>query len=331
MAHGILNNKDFAFVGQTAWHGLGVTPESGVITPDFLRQSTGFCHTVTKEPYRYADGSESFEAFYLITNRGDIIAERVGNRYTVLQCEDILEMTAPLLDAYHVETAGVLWNGKRVFITFKLQEQVKVGNTDVIDNYVVFSDSRDGLAPKLYLTPVRVVCANTLGLSLKQIKAQSAPLRHTNNIHSRVNDAIIQMNLLRETTEKTQVVYQNMAATGVNFAQFLADSFLEKKAKDELLLTGNIATKTKNIISELLNIYSTGTGQSMAADGSGWKAYNAVTYYMSHGKGYKSPEVRMNNLLFGAEQTAMADAMEYCLIGNELQDTGKRLLEAVFN
>jgi phage/plasmid-like protein (TIGR03299 family) len=313
MAHGIIKSSDFAFVGEVAWHSLGLTPDSGEITRQWLEQQTTFCHHVHKRPYLFPNGIEASKAFYLETDDGHIINDLVGDRYTPLQCSDILDIAEPLMSSYYVETAGRLFNGGKVFIVFKLKDKIVVGNGDVVDNYVVLMDSRDGRAPKLFLTPVRVVCNNTLNLSLGKIKAESRPLRHTANITGRINDAVIEMGLLEKEAEKIQTVFSQMLGMEINMMQLLADTMLPVDQRKLLHEGEAISTRSKNILLSMLDGYNSAPGQSIAPNDSAWKAYNAVTYYFSHGKNRKGAAERMDNLLFGTDANTVGSIMEYCL------------------
>jgi phage/plasmid-like protein (TIGR03299 family) len=315
MSHGILNSKHFAYVNEPAWHGLGNTPANGKpITRQWLETETEFCHTVFKKPYLFPNGIEASKAFYLETSDGHIINDLVGDRYTPLQCSDILDIAEPLMSSYYVETAGRLFNGGKVFVVFKLKDKIVVGNNDVVDNYVVLMDSRDGRAPKLYLTPVRVVCNNTLNLSLGQVKATSNGLRHTANVMGRINDAVVEMGLLEKESEKIETVFSQMLGMEINMMQLLADTMLSEKQLAALKSGEAVATRTLNDMRTILDGYNSAPGQAIAPANSAWKAYNAVTYYFSHGKNRKGAAERMDNLLFGTDANTVGGIMDYCLV-----------------
>lgn len=332
MSHGIEKNSHYAYVGQPAWHGLGNTPANGQpITRQWLETETEFCHTVFKKPYLFPNGIEASKAFYLETSDGHIINDLVGDRYTPLQCSDILDIADPLMSSYYVETAGRLFNGGKVFIVFKLKDKIVVGNNDVVDNYVVLMDSRDGRAPKLYLTPVRVVCNNTLNLSLGQIKAESKGLRHTANVVGRINDAVVEMGLLEKESEKLETVFSQMLGMEINMMQLLADTMLPADQLKLLKEGEPISTRSKNILLSMLDGYNSAPGQAIAPVDSAWKAYNAVTYYFSHGKNRKGAAERMDNLLFGTDANTVGGIMDYCLVPQTVnRDLVNRLQDQLF-
>ena len=101
----------------------------------------------------------------------------VSDSYGIVQNSDAFKfldtlLTGKLTDSEHtpiIETAGVLGNGERVFITAKFPEQIILDNKtdDRVDMYVVFTTSHDGTgAVNCMVTPTRVVCNNTLNYAL---------------------------------------------------------------------------------------------------------------------------------------------------------------------
>jgi phage/plasmid-like protein (TIGR03299 family) len=331
MAHGIIKSSDFAFVGEVAWHSLGLTPDSGEITRQWLEQQTTFCHHVHKRPYQI-EGKDSKLCFYLQKDDGMVLREGVGKDYKVLQCNEILDIAEPLMERYHTETAGILFNGLEVFIVFKLRDGVKVGNNDLIDNYVVLWDSRSGRAPKLYLTPVRVVCNNTLQLSLSQIKAQSRPLRHTGGLVNRINDSIVEMGILENESQQVGVVFSQMLNREIDMLQMIADCVISSDQRALLLKGEPIATKTLNTVKGVMNWYENGIGQDIAGMNTAWKAYNGLTGYFSHEQKFSSDDAKLNNLLFGTSGATVQKTMDYCLTEQRVnRDLVGRLHDQLYN
>jgi len=114
----------------------------------------------------------------------------VGNRYTPIQnleCFDFLDTVLDDSEAKY-ETAGSLYGGKIVWMLINLGKDIVVGNDKTIP-YLLLTNSHDGsTAIKGMTTPIRVVCANTLSLALKN-NSTSFGFRHTNNVHSKIDQA----------------------------------------------------------------------------------------------------------------------------------------------
>jgi hypothetical protein len=98
-----------------------------------------------------------------------------------------------LLDGGRWETAGSIKNGTVVFGSLALDRQTDLdpkGRGDKVNNYLLVHTSHDGsLAIQASVTPVRVVCQNTLNAAVghKGNRAkQSFRIRHTQTVQGKV-------------------------------------------------------------------------------------------------------------------------------------------------
>ena len=113
----------------------------------------------------------------------------VSDRYRVVQNEDAFAFTDSLLgEGVRYETAGSLQSGRRVWMLAKLpNEYIILG--EQISPYLVFCNSHDGSgAIKVAMTPIRVVCSNTLNLALDMAK-RCWTAKHTTNIADTLEEA----------------------------------------------------------------------------------------------------------------------------------------------
>lgn len=113
----------------------------------------------------------------------------VSDRYRVVQNEDAFAFTDSLLgEGVRYETAGSLQSGRRVWMLAKLpNEYIILG--EQISPYLVFCNSHDGSgAIKVAMTPIRVVCSNTLNLALDMAK-RCWTAKHTTNIADKLEEA----------------------------------------------------------------------------------------------------------------------------------------------
>ena len=135
----------------------------------------------------------------------------VTEDYGIVQNEDAFKfidtlVTGKLTDAEHtpvIETAGVLGKGERVFITAKFPEQIILDNkgNDRVEMYIVFTTSHDGTgAVNCLVTPIRVVCNNTLNFAMRNHSGKLS-LRHSRNVMDRLD--------LRES-ENAEFVYKTL-------------------------------------------------------------------------------------------------------------------------
>ena len=113
----------------------------------------------------------------------------VTDRYKVIQNEEAFAFTDTLLgEGVRYETAGSLQEGRRVWMLARLPREFIIGG-ERISPYMVFSNTHDGSgAVKTALTPIRVVCNNTLNLALRTAK-RSWSMIHTGDISGKIEEA----------------------------------------------------------------------------------------------------------------------------------------------
>jgi len=81
-----------------------------------------------------------------------------------------------------------LQNGKKVWLLVKLPENHTI-NGDCFCPYMVFSNSHDDSGSiKITMTPIRIVCRNTLNLALNNAQRIWTTI-HTGNIQSKLEEA----------------------------------------------------------------------------------------------------------------------------------------------
>ena len=92
----------------------------------------------------------------------------------MVQNEEHCELLNLLVDeaGAHFETAGSLRGGRETFVTMKLPQSITLAGThgsDDIELYLAAMSSHDGTAAwRVIVTPVRIVCANTQRMALRQ-------------------------------------------------------------------------------------------------------------------------------------------------------------------
>ena len=182
------NVESMFYVRQAPWHGLGVRVKEALSSKEALEKAgldwnVQQCRLCTEEGI-YVPG-------YLANVRssdGKVLGV-VSDRYKVVQNQDAFAFTDEMLGAgVRYETAGSLWEGKRVWILAKLPNEYIIKG-DRISPFLVFSNTHDGSGSiKVALTPIRVVCNNTLCLALNTAQ-RSWSTRHTGDIRGRMEDA----------------------------------------------------------------------------------------------------------------------------------------------
>jgi phage/plasmid-like protein (TIGR03299 family) len=182
-------NVETMFYTRTKpWHGLGTMVMEAPTSKQAL-ELAGLDWRVVQKPIETADGIliPGFKANLRETDNQ--VLGVVTDRYKVVQNEDAFAFTDELLgEGITYETAGSLQNGRRTWILARLPQQYIISG-DEITPYLVFMNSHDGTgAIKAAMTPVRVVCQNTLNLALSTAK-RSWSTNHVGDIKGKMDDA----------------------------------------------------------------------------------------------------------------------------------------------
>ena len=182
------NVETMFYTRVTPWHGLGTRVEEAPDSREALILA-GLDWQVIQKPIMTGDGQpiDGFKAN--IRDQDGQVLGVVTDRYKVVQNEDAFAFTDELLgEGVVYETAGSLQKGRRTWILAKLPQRYIISG-DEITPYLVFMNSHDGTgAIKAAMTPVRVVCQNTLNLALSTTKRSWSTV-HTGNIQGKLEDA----------------------------------------------------------------------------------------------------------------------------------------------
>ena len=182
------NVETMFYTREKPWHGLGVKVEEALSSEDALR-TAGLDWQVMQEPIYTDDGGiiPGYKANIRDSDRK--VLGVVSDRYKIIQNQEAFAFTGALLgNGVRYETAGSLQEGNRVWILARLPREYIISG-ERISPYLVFSNTHDGSgAVKVALTPIRVVCNNTLNLALQTAK-RSWSMIHTGNIKNKIQEA----------------------------------------------------------------------------------------------------------------------------------------------
>lgn len=215
-----------------------------------------------------------------------------------------------------IETAGALGNGERIYVSCKLGEScIDEARKDMINNYVIFTTSHDGSgAVKIYFTDVRVVCQNTLMVSMTRDHA-SAKLtyKHTKKVGERLEDM---PKIAAQFVERVKVFNKDFVArmkrlasetVTTDFIQdFAVRMYVPNDKAFKMYLDNNrnldsvdeISTRAKNQIEKLQQSIDFGIGQDMYRGSKLW-LLNGVTTLLHNDTVYKSEEDEFTSLMVG--------------------------------
>ncbi len=183
------NVESMFFVGrERPWHGLGTQVDEAPDSREALILA-GLDWDVTQRPIYTQDGVmiNGYKANVRLQDHS--VLGVVTDRYKVVQNRDAFEFTDELLGkGVRYETAGSLMGGRKVWLLAKLPTRYIIQGEDIIP-YLVFSNTHDGSgAIKIAMTPIRVVCNNTLNLALDSAK-RIWSFNHVGNIENKLYEA----------------------------------------------------------------------------------------------------------------------------------------------
>ena len=176
------------YTREKPWHGLGTLVAEAPESREALRIA-GLNWKVLQEPV-YTENDELIQGYKANVRDSDRkILGVVTDRYKVIQNEEAFAFTDALLgEGVRYETAGSLQEGRRVWLLARLPREYIIAG-ERISPYMVFSNTHDGSgAVKTALTPIRVVCNNTLNLALRTAK-RSWSMIHTGDISGKIEEA----------------------------------------------------------------------------------------------------------------------------------------------
>lgn len=268
---------------------------------------------------------------YMATVRDDtdVTLGVVGSRYGVVQNAKTFEFMDLLADGIGghekaiIETAGVLGNGERMYMTARLPEDIYLDGDgrDPIRDYILFTNSHDGSgAVTVLFTPIRVVCQNTLNMALRN--AQNKLIyKHTPNVNLRLewsNEENIRHALeilerhraFKETFKNSLLTLRADKVSETDIMRFASAVTLGESRKSELARLEKAAFKidtvdelsrvTKNRIYALRDTIENGIGQDLYRGTKLW-LLNGLTTYFSNEKRYKTAEDKFDSITDGTD------------------------------
>jgi phage/plasmid-like protein (TIGR03299 family) len=274
----------FASLREPAWHGLGTVFTEEVSTAEMLKLAHLDNWNVRLEDVAIPEGFASDRSFSFVTRTNPFNSEQndvlgvVGERYVPLQNEDLFDFGDLMLDGGgRWETAGSIKGGRQVFGSLALERETVLdpnGVSDKVNTYLLINTSHDGsVAIQASITPVRVVCANTLNLALKGKAKQSFKIRHTSTASGKVAQAREALGLANLYMNEFDKMAQEMISKEITKAKFdeivaLAYPAPEKDAKGSF-------KKYNDKVDLIQSIYVGDYNNTIA--GTAWGAFNALT------------------------------------------------------
>jgi phage/plasmid-like protein (TIGR03299 family) len=206
-----------------------------------------------------------------------------------------------------MNTAGSLKQGKNVWALAKVKDSFEILGGDKVESYLLFSNPHEyGRCIDIRFTPIRVVCNNTLTLSL----AGKSDLMVRLNHRSKFDPAMVKQTL--GIASKKLGTYKEMAEflasktyTSESVVDYLKEVFPSLTKKDNSLMS--------RPATQAFEVLETQPGAEFGKN-SFWQAFNATTYVVDHVLGH-SQETRLQSAWYGDNRkrklVALEKAVEY--------------------
>lgn len=233
------------------------------------------------------------DAFATVRTDRETVLGVVSRRYQPLQNRDAFGVLEPLLDAglAFLETGGALRGGRDVWmlVRFNINSPVvrEVFAEEVIPFGMISNNHAGTRKVVVQETPIRVVCANTLGAALRD-RRRAIGVRHTASVEARTTEAA--RTLWRGLIERYVRVAQQYRALKAHhldtaqFRQLVLDVAAPVPTElNQTGLTRRQETARRRIVAKrtrLSHLWEHGLGHT--GDHTAWEAYNAVVESVDH-------------------------------------------------
>lgn len=304
-------------VRRPAWHGMGIVLEEGVEAVEAFRLYGQY--DITKEPLYFGDGTPSGKAALVRDPVPEDPVKRVFNvvsenyeHITPLEFAETWDASAGLL----IETLGAIGKGEKMFITAKLGKVDVAG--DEMDNYLFALADWGGGAMHVMLTPVRVVCQNTVVMGFSQAITRIG-IVHVQGARERLADALANMSgKARVQTQKMADAFERMARKKIDektalevlnqvYEPYRLEDYPEHRWYYYEDRNERIAS-ARDLAWQLFNGAMTGYNQATA--GTAWGLFQAVVEVENYGVDFRKVSTRDAQTLIGERAKFMARAYD---------------------
>lgn len=310
--------ETMAYAGSTPWHGLGVQLSHRQPLEVWAKQA-GMDWDVRETPVCFQpDGPDNPEIILPFSDnkvlfRSDTNAPLsvVSQRYQVVQPREILEFYRDLTEVsgFELETAGVLKGGRKIWALARTGQSSALKGKDVSNAYVLLATACDGtLATTAQFTSIRVVCNNTLAISVSN-GAGAVKVPHSTSFDAQAVKQ--QLGISVSTWDDFMYRMKALSERKVKHAE-VESYFLRVLTNYTTQPSGG--TKERAVASALSLFEGRGKGSNLAsAKGTAFGLLNAVTEFVDHERRARSTDHRLDSAWFGQGANLKHKALDMAL------------------
>jgi phage/plasmid-like protein (TIGR03299 family) len=280
-------------IASSPWHDLGIELNHPKTARDAMEMA-GLNYTVKKKPLKLKKGLKQ-ETYVTVRTDNDDVLGHVKASYEPIQNIDAFTFFDTLVAENEAiyETAGFFGKGEFIWILAKLPGFINVHGNDIVNKYLLLTNSHDGSSQvRVKLTPIRVACNNTLTSALQG--AGDIPIIHTPNIVRDYEQSTTILGLSKYLYEQLHVKFNSMASRKITEAQLRA--YVQALVPDNE--EAENTARTEKIRNSVLQLHDSGLGAHLAR-GTWWGAFNSVAEYTDHMMSGEDSAARLDSIWFG--------------------------------
>lgn len=351
MAHELTVRRDgkaeMTFTGDAPWHGLGQPVTVGASIGVWQREAgmnwkaASAIPRISSEEDQGTVWFDDYQALYRSDTKAPLAI--VGANYKVVQPKEVLEFFRDLTEGggWHIHTAGTLRGGRKLWAMASNGEGGAVdrrthgGKNDEVRSNLLLATSLDGsMKTTAMLTAVRVVCANTLALALRDGDGDQTAIKVSHRSHFNPQEIKDSLGVARQSFEYFMQQAREMADTPIRLDEALValrgifGQPIPARAKEDtgphLAWMGKLselgtkapeaddedAQERRTVLRclELFDGAAMGAGLK-TAKGTRWGLFNAVTQHVDHEMG-RTRDTGLDSAWFGRGNDFKQDALK---------------------
>lgn len=324
--------ESMAYVGDKPWHGIGreLSPKQPI---DVWAVEAGMNWRIESADVSYTAKNRANQNVIMpfcdqkVLYRSDTLEPLsvVSQRYQEVQPRDILEFYRDLTQKadFELETAGVLKGGRKLWALARTGQSATLKGKDVSHGYILLATACDGtLATTAQFTSIRVVCNNTLAISLADGRGSMVKVPHSTIFDA--NKVKAQLGLSISSWQEHSYQMKQLSQRRVTQAE--ATNFLNRvfnDANEDIILfptaknikSMNNAIPNAKAMNQIMTMFN-GQGRGAELDSAKDTAYGllcAITEFVDHERRAMSVDHRLDSAWFGTgaalKQKGLEEAM----------------------
>lgn len=327
MAHmlDIVNGKaTMAYVGQTPWHSLGQELTPGASLAEWTKEA-GLDWSVLRAQVLFRDGRQAGDIFHDhpfpinsydgrdVLYRSDTGAALgvVSSDYNIVQPVEVLSFFDDIANSggFDLETAGSLSGGRRIWALARINDGAPIIGHDIVRPYLLLTTSQDGThATTAKLTAIRVVCHNTLTVSLQEQneivdKAVNTKVQVLHSARFNARQVRAQLGIFEGTFERWMIQTKAMAEQPIDLdtaSEMAMD--IAREIPKRVRGPGPVEVHLDESVAYLriMELFQgAAIGSDIAQGQTKWQFINCVSQWIDHERG-RTGAGRLNSAWFGA-------------------------------